>query len=377
MFGLTPDFARQQGMDRDRQRAMEFAQMSPQQQSDYGIGIGASGLVRAVAPMMGLVDPQQEQAQRMQQVGQGADLTTPEGWMGVAQKFQALNMPQQAAMAVEKARAMHAETQKQAYEASKARLADVQATEIPKLRHEEAMARLALQAQTATQNAANTALSIKQREESAREANAIRLEIAKMNLKGKQDAAGLKPSEGQKAVDRAFGKEYAEYQAGGGSADIEKQLAQLEQVSNELAQPGNDYTGPVVGLVPDKARSITNPNAVAAQNRVEEVAQRNLRLVLGAQFTQVEGERLIARAYNKQMPPLENKARVDALIRQIRTAAQVKEDAAKYFEENGTLTGWKGRMPTLSDFEKAIDAAKPSVQKETWIRNEKGQLVRK
>lgn len=164
-------------------------------------------------------------------------------------------------------------------------------------------------------------------------------------------------TKGQEAVDRNFGKEYAEYQAGGGSADVEKQLKQLETVSKELGKEGNNYTGSVRGLLPDKLRAITNSDAIAAKNKVEEVAQRNLRLVLGAQFTQVEGERLIARAYNDQMSPKENKTRVDALLGQIREAAKTKEDAARYFEQNGTLAGWKGRMPTLSDFESAIDSA--------------------
>lgn len=162
---------------------------------------------------------------------------------------------------------------------------------------------------------------------------------------------------GQQAVDRNFAKDYADYQAGGGSADVEKQLKQLSDVSKELGKEGNNYTGGFRGLVPDKIRSITNPDAIAAKNKVEEVAQRNLRLVLGAQFTQVEGERLIARAYNDQMKPEENQRRVDALFNQIKIAAKTKDDAARYFEENGTLTGWKGRLPTLGDFDAAIDSA--------------------
>lgn len=194
-----------------------------------------------------------------------------------------------------------------------------------------------------------------------------RLDWQKQMFGMKQDAAnktGRQLTKGQEAVDRNFGKEYAEYQAGGGSADVEKQLIQLDKVANELSTPGNDYTGPAVGLMPDAARAFTNPKAVAAKNMVEEVAQRNLRTVLGAQFTQVEGERLIARAYNPSLEPTENARRVRALANQIRTAANTKEDAARYFEQNGTLTGWKGRMPTYSDFENAIEPEKSGKKSE-------------
>jgi len=213
-----------------------------------------------------------------------------------------------------------------------------------------AQGKAALEAKAAEAQANRDAAAERQREAAANREAQIRL-MASLNPRAGQPVL----TKGQEAADREFGKDYAQYQAAGGSADVEKQLRQLEQVSKDLGKEGNDYTGSVRGLVPDKIRAMTNPEAVAAKNKVEEVAQRNLRAVLGAQFTQVEGERLIARAYNDQLPPAENKRRVDALTRQIREAAKTKEDAARYFEKNGTLTGWKGRMPTLSDFESAID----------------------
>ena len=89
----------------------------------------------------------------------------------------------------------------------------------------------------------------------------------------------------------------------------------------------------------------------AAPEAVEEVVQRNLRIVLGAQFTQKEGERLIARAFNPRLEEPENAKRVRRLITQIRTAAQQKQAASDYFEANGTLVGFKGKRPSLSDFD--------------------------
>ncbi|MFW7382362.1 MAG: hypothetical protein ACOH5I_26430 [Oligoflexus sp.] len=157
-------------------------------------------------------------------------------------------------------------------------------------------------------------------------------------------AAQPKQSEAQKAVDREFGKEYVDWTAKGGYADAEKQIGQIREVRDGLLN-GDYVTGPVSSLMPDAARKRVMPDSFGAQERVEEVVQRNLRLILGPQFTEKEGERLISRAYNPALDEKENAARLDAIIKQMKGAAQAKEAAAKYYEENGTLVGYTGPSP--------------------------------
>lgn len=178
-------------------------------------------------------------------------------------------------------------------------------------------------------------------------------------------------TKGQDAIDQAFGKEYVDFKASGGFADIDKQLDQLRHVSSRLEK--ENLTGPFVGTIPDASLPYLNPDAQAAQDAVEEVVQRNLRLVLGAQFTEKEGERLIARAYNRKLSGTENKKRVDRLIKQIETAAKAKQEAAEYFEENGTLKGFKGKLWTMADFmqDKTQGSQKPSVKD----MNSKGKVI--
>lgn len=161
--------------------------------------------------------------------------------------------------------------------------------------------------------------------------------------------AGANLSPGEKKVDEKFAAEYADFVASGGYADVQKQLGQLQEVATKLER-GQGLTGPIVGNIPEGIRRVTNPSAVAAREAVEEVVQRNLRIVLGAQFTEKEGERLIQRSFNPALSESENAKRVRNLITQIQAAAQAKVDAARYYEENGTLKGWKGKMPSLSDF---------------------------
>jgi hypothetical protein len=326
--------------------------------------------------MLGMQTPEMADAQRTQQIfAQSGGMETPEQIRAAASRFMNAGDNQRALLLTQLAVQRENELEKEAIEAQKVKIserkqdfAENQAFELKKL---EAEARI----RQNDERIRDARTSAEERAELLRDNN----EIKRLLIQ----ARGPILTKGQEAVDKNFGKEYAEYQAAGGSADVEKQLNQLQLVSNSLGRKGNNYTGPLVGLVPDAMRAFTNQDAVDAKNKVEEVAQRNLRLVLGAQFTQVEGERLIARAYNPSLSPSKNKKRVDALINQIRTAAQVKEDAARYFEENGTLAGWQGRMPTLSDFENAVDnadskepSANQSSSQDQWTARTKDDVAK-
>jgi hypothetical protein len=158
---------------------------------------------------------------------------------------------------------------------------------------------------------------------------------------------------GQKKVDEEYAKEFVAWDAQGGYADTQKGLEQLRSARESLAS--QNVTGPVTGSIPDAVNQFVNPRAIAVREEVEEVVQRNLRLVLGAQFTEKEGERLIKRSYNPNLSEQENMVRLDRLIRSIEEAAKAKQEAADYFREHGTLRGWSGRLPTLSDLERAVD----------------------
>ena len=136
----------------------------------------------------------------------------------------------------------------------------------------------------------------------------------------------------------------------GGSADAVKMTTQLRDALGTL-QSGANVTGSIIGNTPDALLSIFKPGAVATREAVEEVVQRNLRLILGAQFTQKEGAQLIARAFNPRLGEEENARRVSRLLAQMRHSIQAKQSAVEYFEQNGTLRGWSGKMPRISDFD--------------------------
>lgn len=151
---------------------------------------------------------------------------------------------------------------------------------------------------------------------------------------------------GQKKIDENFADTYISWTTGG-FADADKMLSQLGDALGIL-ESGENVTG-AIGLVPDIAKPFVNEQGVIAKDAIEEVVQRNLREILGAQFTEKEGERLIQRAFNDKLKPQENAKRVRRLITQISSMAAAKQNMVDYFEENGTLRGYEGPRPTLGD----------------------------
>lgn len=157
----------------------------------------------------------------------------------------------------------------------------------------------------------------------------------------------------QEAIDKKFADSYLEWQSGGG-ADAAANIAQISTVLEQLEQ-GKPLTGPMIGVQPDLLLNLTNPNAANAKEQVQEVVQRNLRVVLGAQFTAAEGNQLISRAFNPNLTPQQNAARLRKLFQQMSVAAQQKQAMSEYYETNGTLKGYKGKQPNINDFYKALE----------------------
>ena len=169
-----------------------------------------------------------------------------------------------------------------------------------------------------------------------------------------------KISPGQKSLDQKFATDYSEFQQGG-LADVQKGLQQIETVRKELddiasGKTRGNLTGPVIGSLHDSIGAMVNPSAVDRREVVEEVVQRNLRIILGGQFAQKEGEQLIARAYNPRLPEKANAQRLRRLEVAMRRGLEAKLEMSRYFEKNGTLARYKGpRVPTMAELNAAID----------------------
>lgn len=170
-------------------------------------------------------------------------------------------------------------------------------------------------------------------------------------------------------ADELAAKELVAFNIGGGFSDAQKSLTQLDTAINQLeTTPEGTITGTRFGYTPDWLKPMFDKEAVTVKDQVEEIVQRNLRLILGAQFTEREGTRLIERAYNPKLSQAENARRLKLLQQQIYDAASNKQQAYDYFQNNGTLKGFEGTLYTqsgqfLEDYNSRIgDQEKPQQQ---------------
>ncbi|MXO67793.1 hypothetical protein GRI72_02960 [Altererythrobacter marinus] len=168
-------------------------------------------------------------------------------------------------------------------------------------------------------------------EAAAAQAQANKL-IAEQNSGG-----GLTP--GQRKVDEAFATDYADWTAGGGLAGLENKLRVLEEALDTI-EGSDTITGPVFGRLPKFIQQMVNPASQDVRADVERAIQETLRQTLGAQFTQKEGEGILARTFDPTQNEESNARRLRNLISELRSSGAAKDSAARYYEQHGTIKGW-------------------------------------
>lgn len=156
-----------------------------------------------------------------------------------------------------------------------------------------------------------------------------------------------------KALDSQYVKDYLPF-IQGGSAKAAQGLTTLEFASKQLHSGKKTLTGPYVGTIsslPVIGRGVQDfiwPSGSDVRDMIEQTVQESLRPILGSQFTEKEGERLINRVYNPRLEEWRNARRLDWFIQQLKRAYASKIALANYYGQNQTLMGYKG--PTSYSF---------------------------
>lgn len=177
------------------------------------------------------------------------------------------------------------------------------------------------------------------------------------NQLGGEQTGGLPNTDAVKELDKKYTTELIKWQTNE-QADSQKLIEQLGAVANELNTSGYNLSGPILNLIPDAAKAFTESGqrAISIREAVEEVVQRNLKAILGGQFTEREGEKLVKRAFNPALDESENLLRVNRLLAQLKTAYAAKTQMANHFSENGTLAGFDAsKIPKIGDFFDVLD----------------------
>ena len=180
LFGPSPAEIQQMQTQAMMQRAQQFAEMNPQQRATAGMYKAGGMLAGPVGGMLGMSNPAVEQAKRTEQImGSGGDLTTSDGMLKKADEFRQAGDIRTATALLMKGKEMQRQEQAAALAARKQDFQENQQYELK-------LMQLAQMGEAARQRSEDTRMSIEQRREAAREANAIRMEIARLAASSKQ-----------------------------------------------------------------------------------------------------------------------------------------------------------------------------------------------
>jgi hypothetical protein len=149
---------------------------------------------------------------------------------------------------------------------------------------------------------------------------------------------------GQKKMDEDFAPQVTEWKTSGAPNAV-KALTQVQQALATLDESKDQTFGTtgVIGLLPEFAQTLINEKGLTARDAIYETVQQTLRQALGAQFTQQEGQALMARAFDPRLGEQENIRRAKLLMEQVAITAQNKMMMVDYWDaNNGTLSGYKG-----------------------------------
>ena len=107
MFGINPSQIAQDRYDTGYAQDLRAVQLDPMQQANLALRQGGRGIAQgAIAPMLGIEDPELKKAQMAQQLATNFDITSPDGLKQYAQALAQNGMPEFAQIAVTRSQEM-------------------------------------------------------------------------------------------------------------------------------------------------------------------------------------------------------------------------------------------------------------------------------
>jgi hypothetical protein len=164
--------------------------------------------------------------------------------------------------------------------------------------------------------------------------NAAQMLVMSLQTGMPTSAGGYFASDAEKEINSRLTTEVFDWKSGGETAFI-SQLEKFTDILVALDEPGA-ITGGAVGLMdwilPEALFELLNIEATNARDLISSVVYESLRETLGAQFTQREGERLVAASYNMRLPEEMNKIRIERLKREVQRTAGMKNRMSDWYD---------------------------------------------
>lgn len=176
---------------------------------------------------------------------------------------------------------------------------------------------------------------------------AFNLEVAKLNDKA---------TEGQKALDKDFAKDYNDWTSGGGSR-ARNEISKLESVVERL-KSGQGGTGGFTGVLGDR---FTSNDVLKNRADVQQSAMSLIKVLLSGATSDKDREQIVNTLWNEADSTENNKARIERFVADMKSRADQTDVKANYFKQSGTLGGYdpsSKQMPSISEADAAFKWAK-------------------
>jgi hypothetical protein len=154
--------------------------------------------------------------------------------------------------------------------------------------------------------------------------------------KQKQELERGSYTPGQKKLDEEFAKDYNDWTSGARSEAV-KNLNLLRKAADMLRK-SDRISGRFVGVTPD----VIKPEiAKIIMQDVRSAAQASLKAILGTQFTDREGERIMTTSFDPQLSEEANLDKVMRTIKELEERMVNKNAKAEMFANEGSLRNYR------------------------------------
>lgn len=175
---------------------------------------------------------------------------------------------------------------------------------------------------------------------------------AKKSAGGAINKDSLTPA--QLAADRAYGKEYTDWD-GGGLTSVQKSIRDLEAVKNRIA-PIDPKTGkPAIkdpslsgglkSMLPQFVKPYLATESEAVKQQIAGAMLPSLKMIFPGAASDDERKAIIEQAWNDKLPVADNITNIESILKQMKDKQAQGESQAAYYEDTGTTAGWKYQNP--------------------------------
>ena len=165
---------------------------------------------------------------------------------------------------------------------------------------------------------------------------------------------GVDLTPGQEKLDTQFAST-AESWLTKDSAQVDANIMNLEEKLSIIERGEADVSGKLIGITPEFLQPfVGQTQAKAFIGDVRDIVFQSLKEKLGAQFTEEEGNRLVAAAYDSSLPEEINAKRLRRLLAVVKTMKASKDGMIDIYRQTGTLKDYEPPKATFSNIYDAL-----------------------